>query len=72
MISKYHKTKHERLGVARYEPTPEEIAAATAEIQAGWSDKERQRRSELAGRIPWRIQMTKPLLGHGKSVEGRE
>ena len=36
-----------------YDPTPEEIAAACAEIRAGWSEGEKQRRSAWAVCEPW-------------------
>lgn len=42
------------LRVGTYIPTPAEIAAAIAEIRAGWSDEERAARFVGPGRTTWR------------------
>lgn len=34
-------------------PTAEEIAARAAEVRAGWSEEERERRLAATGRRPW-------------------
>lgn len=38
-----------------YIPTPEQIAEACREIQATWTDEERQRRAVGSGVVEWEV-----------------
>jgi len=40
-------------GQPPWDPSPEEIAAATARIRAGWSPEERRRRSAWMSPVEW-------------------
>lgn len=54
---------------ARLMPTPEEIAAATAEIRAGWTEAERQRRDVLTDYGPVQPPLCEVVLRPDRTIK---
>lgn len=54
-----YSIRHERM--AKYMPTPKQIAAECAEIQSGWSEDEKRKRHIAARReeLEWSIPVCK-------------
>ena len=50
-----------------HDPTPEQIKAACARIQAGWSERERVRRMAGVGAVTWAV----PGTGGGRVGSNR-